>query len=240
MDTWDTVSEKKFDSLLLKIENETINLGMISKMSKGMVVHDRQKHLFQSNEEGSLPFLLGSSISRYFYKNKFYAKYDELNIIGGTRDYEKQTKVPRILIRRTGNKICAVHSVTVELIESTLYILTSDNVDLNYLIGVLNSRLLTFYLQQKLITNIQGYPQILMWQLEKLPIKILNIDITSNISKLTILISDLLTKLNTSSLPAGKQTLQRQIEATDKQIDKLVYELYGLTEEEIKIVEESK
>ena len=32
--------------------------------------------------------------------------------------------------------------------------------------------------------------------------------------------------------------LQRQIEATDGQIDKLVYELYGLTEEEIKIVEE--
>jgi predicted nucleic acid-binding Zn-ribbon protein len=30
--------------------------------------------------------------------------------------------------------------------------------------------------------------------------------------------------------------LQRQIEATDKQIDRLVYELYGLTEEEIGIV----
>ena len=32
---------------------------------------------------------------------------------------------------------------------------------------------------------------------------------------------------------------QWQIDATDKQIDKLVYDLYGLTEEEIKIVEES-
>jgi hypothetical protein len=31
--------------------------------------------------------------------------------------------------------------------------------------------------------------------------------------------------------------IQRQIEATDKQIDTLVYELSGLTEEEIKIVE---
>jgi hypothetical protein len=29
----------------------------------------------------------------------------------------------------------------------------------------------------------------------------------------------------------------RQIQATDAQIDRLVYELYGLTEEEIKIVE---
>ena len=31
--------------------------------------------------------------------------------------------------------------------------------------------------------------------------------------------------------------LQRQIDATDNQIDQLVYQLYGLTEEEIKIVE---
>lgn len=30
---------------------------------------------------------------------------------------------------------------------------------------------------------------------------------------------------------------QRQIDATDKEIDGLVYELYGLTEEEIQIVE---
>jgi len=34
-------------------------------------------------------------------------------------------------------------------------------------------------------------------------------------------------------------SIRRQIEATDAAIDKLVYELYGLTEEEIEIVEES-
>ena len=36
-----------------------------------------------------------------------------------------------------------------------------------------------------------------------------------------------------------KTVLQRQIEATDRQIDQLVYELYGLSEEEIAIVEEA-
>ena len=37
--------------------------------------------------------------------------------------------------------------------------------------------------------------------------------------------------------PHEQTALQRQIEATDRQIDALVYELYGLTEEEIGIVE---
>jgi hypothetical protein len=36
-----------------------------------------------------------------------------------------------------------------------------------------------------------------------------------------------------------RTTFQRQIDATDKQIDALVYELYGLTEEEIKVVEQA-
>jgi hypothetical protein len=37
--------------------------------------------------------------------------------------------------------------------------------------------------------------------------------------------------------PQEKTTLERQIAATDTQIDRLVYDLYGLTEDEIKIVE---
>ncbi|MBN1452744.1 MAG: hypothetical protein JW963_17135 [Anaerolineales bacterium] len=40
------------------------------------------------------------------------------------------------------------------------------------------------------------------------------------------------------STPGEKEMLKREIAATDRQIDELVYELYGLTEEEIKIVEE--
>jgi hypothetical protein len=36
--------------------------------------------------------------------------------------------------------------------------------------------------------------------------------------------------------PNDKTQLEREIEATDRQIDQLVYELYALTDEEIKIV----
>jgi hypothetical protein len=38
-------------------------------------------------------------------------------------------------------------------------------------------------------------------------------------------------------VPHEKAALQRRIEMTDRQIDQLVYELYGLTAEEIKVVE---
>jgi hypothetical protein len=38
--------------------------------------------------------------------------------------------------------------------------------------------------------------------------------------------------------PHEQESIQRQIAATDRAIDSLVYELYGLTEEEVTIVEE--
>ena len=58
--------------------------------------------------------------------------------------------------------------------------------------------------------------------------------------QLTLLV-DLILKLNNQIISTSPDqnvtTIQRQIDATDSQIDRLVYELYGLTEEDIKIVE---
>lgn len=42
-----------------------------------------------------------------------------------------------------------------------------------------------------------------------------------------------------AKIPTEKNQIQRQIASTDKQIDDLVYKLYSLTEEEIRIIEES-
>jgi hypothetical protein len=46
-------------------------------------------------------------------------------------------------------------------------------------------------------------------------------------------------RLHAANSQADRELYQRQIEATDNEIDALVYELYGLTDEEIRIVETS-
>jgi hypothetical protein len=40
-------------------------------------------------------------------------------------------------------------------------------------------------------------------------------------------------------LPRRREQIQREVDATDRQIDRLVYRLYGLTDDEIRIVEEA-
>lgn len=44
-------------------------------------------------------------------------------------------------------------------------------------------------------------------------------------------------KLRTATAESEKAVLQNAVTATDQQIDQLVYDLYGLTEDEIKLVE---
>ncbi len=46
-------------------------------------------------------------------------------------------------------------------------------------------------------------------------------------------------QLTKAKIPSDKSRIQRQITSTDRQIDRLVYELYNLTEDEIEIVEET-
>ena len=50
---------------------------------------------------------------------------------------------------------------------------------------------------------------------------------------------DLTPKMQAAKSETDKATLQNAITATDNKIDRLVYDLYGLTEDEIKLVEES-
>jgi hypothetical protein len=59
-------------------------------------------------------------------------------------------------------------------------------------------------------------------------------------SKIVDLVGDILNlhdRLATAMDPGEKTAIERQIATTDRQIDELIYELYGLTDEEIKIVE---
>jgi len=46
-------------------------------------------------------------------------------------------------------------------------------------------------------------------------------------------------RLASAQISGEREMYQRQIEATDRQIDALVYNLYGLTDDEIKIIEEA-
>ena len=89
------------------------------------------------------------------------------------------------------------------------------------------------------------FAEVKVVNLEKIPIRTINFDdpkeknTHDRLVKLVEQMLELHKRLKDARTPDEKVRLQRQIDATDGQIDRLVYELYGLTEGEIRIVEEA-
>jgi hypothetical protein len=129
-------------------------------------------------------------------------------------------------------------------IRNTAYCLGTED---RYLLGILNSQLFWFAISNISIpfgVRAGKYRYRLVYQyMEKVPIRAIDSSDSSDCTRhdqMVHLIDHMLTlhkRLASAKTPQEQTVLQRQIDATDRQIDQLVYELYGLTAAEIKIVE---
>jgi len=114
-----------------------------------------------------------------------------------------------------------------------------------YVLGLLNSKLLEWMIRQSATQMRGGYYSFESRFIRGLPIqtidpsKALDRERHDKVVSLVNRMMELNQRLAEAQNPNDKIQLEREIESTDRQIDQLVYELYGLTENEIKIVEES-
>jgi len=228
--------EEDEDPVVNKIlANDTIPLKSICSIFKGMVVKDREDVVFESKSKGKNLFLLGKSISKWIISRKYYTDYNMLEIIGGTKKIEKHNIFPRILIRRTGDTLCCAFLNEPALTESTLYSCWSLNSKITneYILALLNAKLLDYYLKKIMITNKQAFPQVLMTDLENLPLKIANNNKYEKFANL----SRRILNITTCDDYSNNKSKQDQVKELEAQIDQMVYKLYDLTPEEIAIVE---
>jgi hypothetical protein len=111
-----------------------------------------------------------------------------------------------------------------------------------YLLGILNSKIADIVVHSISSTKQGGYFEYKPMYVSQIPIRPINLSDPFDVNRhdRMVLLVDLMLSLNKQLAEARtshEQTLlKRQIKATDDQIDQLVYELYGLTEEEVRIV----
>jgi hypothetical protein len=112
-----------------------------------------------------------------------------------------------------------------------------------YILGLLNSKVLNFYLRNVSTQLRGGFFRYFTQFIEQLPIRLINFDIKSdrdNHDRLVSLVEQMISlhnRLKAVNSPTEKKVIQKQIDVTDRQIDQLVYQLYELTDDEIAIVE---
>ena len=111
-----------------------------------------------------------------------------------------------------------------------------------YVLGLLNSRLLDFYFQRISSRFRGGFYVYRPQYVGQLPIRRIDFDnpeekkMHDDLAALVGRMLELNRRLK-DAVGREREELERKIERTDREIDELVYRLYGLTEEEIAVVE---
>jgi hypothetical protein len=139
----------------------------------------------------------------------------------------------RIIAALDTDKLFADHTLTIIYTEQSNY-------DLRYILGILNSNLINFIFQKKYVDiNIKGV------YLADIPVRQINLSSPADKAHYEKIVSLVESVLNLHRIKdkkmvkSEKDICQQQINVFDRQIDYLVYDLYGLTDIEIKNIEES-
>jgi len=187
--------------------------------------------------------LSGSDIGRYFKIGFHYLSYPNKKI-----DYKNEIvyNQPKIVCKDIRGRFGTLDSENYYTLKTVYNIILKENIvlDLKYILGIYNSKLIDFFHKKYNFKEQITLPRTYIYEVNALPVKYLDLfepkekELHDNLVSLVDRILELNKKLHTQSLTSHqKETLEDEIKTTDKQIDALVYQLYGLTEEEIKVVE---
>jgi hypothetical protein len=204
-----------------------------------------EKITFDNSTKSQIKILRGRSIQRYEILNYYYFDFTPSNITGRTTDKSKLGAKEKVLLRKTGSPILATYDNSGIFPEQSLYFLFNNRSSLSYkyLTAIINSKLFQFVYINNLVTNRDSTPQLKKVDLDRFPVFCFDLNSKSQIdthNRITDFVDQMLTskkQLQQAKTESDKNYLERKCDQLDKEIDQLVYQLYGLTEEEIKIVE---
>ena len=218
------------DLLLKSISEKSDKIADHFNNARGVEVGKDSEVIECSYKKGLKKFLRGEDIDRYIIKSNVFIDTTYTNV-----DYKEDSlyKGTKILIRKTGNGIIAVVDDEYRYAIQTIYIFKCKNISkLNerYVLSCLNSKLMGFYYNYTFgEKDRKVFPHLTQGKVLALPI--LNANETQQKPFITLV---------DQILSAKAANPKADTSALEKQIDDMVYKLYELTEEEIKIIEGEK
>jgi len=231
-----------------KMDEKSVKLGALVEVLNGIATHkDKLGIIDVRKDSNSKPILFGRDVARYSYSwSGKYIDYVRSKLLR-PRDEEIFLEPEKLIMQRIGGILVTAYD------NQRFYTFNSINnliqkaehkYSLKYLLGILNSKLMRSYYENKFANRSTLTVNISKTFLDELPVR--QIDSADPAErkahdKLVSLVEKML-ELNNELQQAQEgldkwHDIQKQIEQTDKEIDTLVYNLYGLTEAERRIVE---
>ena len=248
------------DHLLKRIENNSKSLEAFADICLGLTPYDKYKghsqeqiknrvfHAATRKNDTFKPLLAGNDVGRYWLRwngNEWISYGPWLGAPREQRFFSEKRILVKQIIDWSTKRIWA--SITQEELYNTqnaFNLLAKPGVATEFLLGVLNSKLMTFYHSKKFLDEFKmRFQKILIKDARRLPIRVIDpanpTDVAAHdrIVALVERMLDLHRQRAVLKTPHEQTALDRQLAATDTQLDRLVYDLYGLTEEDVKLVE---
>jgi hypothetical protein len=246
--------EKSHRVLWDRVYGESEKLGEIAYVNFGKQLRDRKQFTEDVVAVASVgqlaspyvPCYTGRDVSRYHLPWAGLACLDDDTARrGGCWDAARQNAKSKLVTRQIGRyPEFAIDELGYQCLNTVFMVsLRRTSPDSRFLLGVLNSALLKAIWLDRYYDQRRTFPKIKGTYLKELPVCAVDFSDPTDVARHDRMVQlvermlDLHKRLAAANTPNEKDRLQRQADATDQQIDQLVYELYGLTDEEIGIVE---
>ena len=235
------ISNEQRNKLIAEDHN---NSKIIKNMLQGRNI---RKWYYNESEENLIFTRKGTDIEKFpFIKKHLYGFYDNLKpktpedstkgrkpgnykwfeILDNTAYYREFEKSEKIIWGLTADKWAYTLDTEQHYLPSNAYILTSETIPIRFILGLLNSKLLRYYFGFIGVMTAGGAYTLKASTIEALPIAI---GTKQQQKEIALKVENIL-----NAKATNKQT---DVSLSEYEIDCLVYNLYGLSENEIKIVE---
>lgn len=240
--------------LIQKVRAQGTPLGEIASVNFGKQLRDRK--LFTSDviscrDRRAVPAshaacLTGADIKRYsvIWSGLACLRSDEARS-GGCWDAEVHEASGKLLCRQIGKRpFFGIDQEGFHCLNTAfMVLLRGASISNAYLLGILNSALIGFFWEDQFYDQRKTFPKIKGTYLKQLPIRPIDFAVPAEADRHALMVQlverilVLHQRRATERNPETVRRLEVDIGVTDRQIDRLVYELYRVTEEEIALIE---
>jgi len=220
--------------LFNKILNGTNKLYEILDMTRGIECGKDDDCVTTIKQKYKL--LRGEDVTKYCVShNGYYIIYDKSDS-SKFKPIHLYTQ-PKILIRRVADDIISSYDENSYLVLNAIYcgVAKNKNYNLKFLTAILNSQLISFWFKKMFILTDKLFPYVRMSQLNFIPI----VKASLSSQQPFVGIVDNIFRITKDKDYLQNLAKQAKVKEYERQINQMVYGLYGLNKKEIEIVEKS-
>ena len=243
---WNVLLNENNAPLIERLTEGFEPLESVAKINRGLITGDRKK-FFSTKKETSkhVPILAGGDVTRYGANQPGeYVLFERPASAGGCWDPDVHMAAHKILVRQIGIAPMATFIGDPIAVTGNIFTVRGESVAHElFLLAILNSKVTEFFWKTMFADFKSTFPQVTIFSLAQVPIRVIdpkNKTDRARHDQLVALVERML-KLHadvaSAKSPDAQNRLQREIKATDTAIDRLVYQLYDLTPDEIALVE---